>query len=297
MKLDINCYPCLLNMVLKISSLSEMSLVQSEKLMKEAISILHTIDPQKRNTPPHYAAILNKKAAEIKGVEYHEFDAYKTLKTKSNQEALELEKDMIEIIEDSSDKLSTALQISAIGNIIDFGAIDHKKIDIKNELLNVSNLKFERYDIQSFSQNISSAKNLLYIGDNSGEIVTDKILISQLKKLFPKIKIVFASRERPILNDVTLEDCYKIGMDKVCDVISSGSVHPGTIIEKTSDEFKILYDNADIIIAKGQGNYETLSESKNNKLFFIFRVKCEQVALCTNATHDSLILMQNKKET
>ena len=117
----------------------------------------------------------------------------------------------------------------------------------------------ELFDIQSLRSALSSAKDLLYIGDNAGEIVFDKILVKTISRLYPGIKIRFAVRGMPVINDVTLEDARSVGMDKLCEIVSSGSSTPGAVLNFVSTEFSSLVNNTDVIICKGQGNYEALS--------------------------------------
>ena len=116
------------------------------------------------------------------------------------------------------------------------------------------------------------------------------MLIAEIKKEYPEIDIVFAVREKPIINDVTLEDAKFTGMHDNAAVISSGSIYPGTVLPETSDKFQRLFNSADVIIAKGQGNYETLSDVKKNNLYFLLRIKCDIVAKKINAGLGFLVL-------
>jgi uncharacterized protein with ATP-grasp and redox domains len=131
----------------------------------------------------------------------------------------------------------------------------------------------------------------LYIGDNAGEIVFDRILIEQIQELNSN-QIFYVVRERPIINDATIDDAFRVGLDKVTKVISSGSDAPATILSQSSLELKDIYDAADVIIAKGQGNYESLCDRPEN-IFFFFKVKCPVIARDSGYDVGTLALIGN----
>ena len=129
---------------------------------------------------------------------------------------------------------------------------------------------------------------ILYVADNEGEIVFDRILIEQMLKI-KRLKIVFAVRARPIINDATLDDAIQVGLNKVAAVISSGSEAPATILSQCSSEMLSYCRAADLIISKGQGNYESLS-ARNENIFFLFKVKCPVIARDCGYKVDSFVL-------
>jgi hypothetical protein len=128
-------------------------------------------------------------------------------------------------------------------------------------------------DIDMLRESIDSAKNILYLGDNCGEIVFDRLLIEQL----PLDKVTFVVRGGPIINDATMGDARETGMTELVNVIDNGSNIPGTVLEKCSKEFRECFVDADLIIAKGQGNYETLSSCEKN-IFFLLQAKCPVIS-------------------
>lgn len=223
-----------------------------------------------------------------------DFDPYKTIKTYSNDIALEHYQMFKTKIKESRSPLQTALKIAAAGNIIDFGAKNHVDLDIEKELGSIDQRGFGIYHYDEFYKRLSSASVLLYICDNSGEIVLDKIFIEEIKKAFPSLDITCAMRERPIINDAVLNDALYVGLDRVATVISSGSIYPGTILDETSYEFRKLFDKSDLIISKGQGNFETLLDTATEKIFFILRIKCEMIARLSNTQRGDLVLMLGK---
>ena len=117
------------------------------------------------------------------------------------------------------------------------------------------------------------AKDILYLGDNAGEIVFDRLFIEQM----PHEKVTYVVRGEPIINDVTIEDAREVDMFDLVDVIDNGSDAPGTILETCSHEFQQRFASSDLVIAKGQGNYETLSDV-NKRIFFLLQVKCPVIA-------------------
>ena len=136
-----------------------------------------------------------------------------------------------------------------------------------------------------FKHAVSRANNILYLGDNAGEIVFDRLLIEQL----PCEKITFVVKGGPILNDALMEDAQIVGLTDVVDVIDNGSDAPGTILESCSEAFRLRFDESDLVIAKGQGNYETLSDVDKN-IFFLVTPKCSVLARHLGREIGSLVL-------
>jgi uncharacterized protein with ATP-grasp and redox domains len=221
-----------------------------------------------------------------------DFDIYAQVKAHSNQLASDYAGVFQQQIEQSESPIDKAIQIAAAGNIIDFGAKSHGEIDIQQELETLNKTGFKRYDIDAFKSRLAEAESLLYICDNSGEIVCDQLFIKQLKKEYPALTITAAVREKPIINDATLKDAQQTGLTDVVPVISSGSIYPGTILNETRSEFLHLYKNADVVLSKGQGNFETLLPVADERLFFLLRIKCEAMAKLSAVQVGSLVLMQ-----
>jgi hypothetical protein len=198
-------------------------------------------------------------------------------------------------IADSRSPFETALQIAGAGNIIDFGAKGDGSLNLVKELQLLTAVPFERYDVESFRTALQGASTLLYICDNAGEIVFDMLFIKELHRLYPDLQIVAAVRDKPIINDATLEDAKAVGLNSFVTTISSGSVYPGTILLETTEEFQKLFESAGVILAKGQGNFETLLPVADERLFFLLRIKCEYMAALSKVKKDNLILMQGRR--
>lgn len=176
-------------------------------------------------------------------------------------------------IDISSNPLFTATKLAVVGNIIDYGAhsLDGDLTKQINSLLSNS-LKINQ--TEELKQAIKKANSILYIGDNAGEIIFDKLFIETINHP----NVTFATRGYPVINDVTIEDAELVGVDKICKVISNGFDAPSTLLEFCSDEFMETYTNADLIISKGQGNFEGLMNENHPNTFFLLIAKCMPVA-------------------
>ena len=293
MDILLNCYPCIVTMVLTIADLSRFSDDQTKQLMNEALSLLLDVGKTGPVPPPVVAGRLFQKAGEISG-DMDRYDPYSALKKKANKTVTDFYHTLVQAVAQSQSPVEKAIKLAALGNILDFAIIDHNTIDILQEVKDIDKLVFEKYDYESFSSRLSTAGHLLILGDNAGEIVFDKLLIQTLNTRFPDLKITYAVRGATIINDVTMEDAREVGLTKAADVISSGSVCPGTYLDDADPDFLDIFEQADLIISKGQGNYETLSKEDRANLFFIFRVKCKHVGARVGAGLHSLILLENR---
>jgi len=289
------CYPCIFQQILSIATLVKLNEVEKKSLFEEfmqyllethgdGIVVQHII----RKVADTVIDMLNKPS---------DFDPYRAIKAHSNDIALNYYQVFKKKIRESSSPLKTSVRIAAAGNIIDYGAKNSADLDIEQELDLIDQSEFGIYHYDEFQKRLSTASILLYICDNSGEIVLDKIFIEEIKKAFPSLDIICAVRERPIINDAVLNDALYVGLDQLVTVISSGSVYPGTILEETSYEFRKLFDKSDLIISKGQGNFETLLDTNSEKMFFILRIKCDLMARLSNTQRGDLVLMQGKHQS
>jgi len=175
-----------------------------------------------------------------------------------------------------------AVKLSIIGNIIDYGAknslnvveeIDHLfqgNFTINNEN-NSTTFKYNQ-----FKESLNKVNNIIYLADNAGEVVFDRLLIEELVEELGE-QVIYVVRGKPIINDALIEDALFCGINEITKIISSGSDAPGTLLEYCSPEFIRLYQKAELIISKGQGNYEALSE-EDRPIFFLFRAKCPVIA-------------------
>lgn len=201
--------------------------------------------------------------------------SYKDIKKKYNDLVLSLEEAVRKRIEASKDPLAKALLYARAGNYIDFGAMNQVEEETFLSLLDSVKLQEqEAAVIASFAEQCKNARSFLLIADNCGEIVLDKLFLEQLHKRFPELSIDVLVRGGEALNDATKEDAEYVGISKVARVISNGLPIAGTVYELLPDDAKEVMDRADVILAKGQGNYESLCK-QGRHIFYSFLCKCE----------------------
>lgn len=221
-------------------------------------------------TPPQMAQEIHRIIRSVSGVP----DPYAEVKEQFNTLALDLYPDLKEIVAKSSDAFETAVRLAMAGNIIDFGVSSR----VTGDMLSASIRESLTYDLDHGSldalrDEVTSAETILYLCDNAGEIVFDRILIEEL----PRDRVTAVVRGAPVINDATMEDAVQVGLTQIVRVIDNGSDAPGTILEDCSEELRNALNAADVVIAKGQGNYETLS-SVSRSVYHILRVKCPVIA-------------------
>lgn len=293
MKTYLECIPCFFRQLLDGARIVGLSPKAQKRLIDEFARMIPKISLE--SSPPEIARFgygLLKKISPNK-------DPYKKIKQKSNQLALGLYGKLINKVNWSKDRLLTAVELAIAGNIIDFGVKNN--LDINEELKRI--LEKEKkcvrrkaiFHYREFKQALAKAKNILYLADNAGEVVFDKILIEEMMMDYPETKVYFAVKDKPIINDALLEDAKYCGIDKIAKVISNGSDAPGTILELCSSEFKKTYKTADMIISKGQGNFESLPKGKK-PTFFLFMVKCPVVARETGCELGDIVLFCDSKK-
>jgi uncharacterized protein with ATP-grasp and redox domains len=199
-----------------------------------------------------------------------EADPYRQIKQESTEEALNVYPELKKKVDQSNARLLTAMRIAIAGNVIDFGV--KADFDMENAIQDVLVKDFAICDYEECRQRLQDADEVLYIGDNAGEAVFDRILIEEIER-----PVTFAVRGGPIINDVTSVDAIQAGLDKVATIMPSGTDAPGTILQTCNPEFTETFDNATCIISKGQGNYEALSD-QGRPVFFLLLVKCHVIA-------------------
>lgn len=230
------------------------------------------IDNRRENdTSPYLVYLFNKVHTRMFG---HGAD-YKDIKKKYNDLVLSMEDKLRSEIEASPDPLAKALMISRIGNYIDFGAMNHVDEDTFLGLFGETEMRDgDIRTYRSFKKNCENAKNFLLICDNCGEIVLDRLLLEQISKVYPDMKIRVLVRGDDVLNDATVEDAEYTGMTRVAEVLGNGEAIAGTVYDMLSREAKEVLDGADVILAKGQGNYESMY-GQGIHAFYMFLCKCD----------------------
>ena len=269
MRTHLDCFPCFLRQALEASRMATKNEEIQRKVLNSVLSILSNISIYA--SPPEIAHLVHLRVKSITG----NFDPYREIKKKQNEMALQYESILSSQIAEMSDSLKTAMMFSAAGNAIDL-APDYQIKDLYKRYMEIISRGFSWDDYELFCKKVAQSKSLLYLGDNAGEIVWDKILIEELLEEF-NMDITYAVRGFPILNDVTLEDAQYVKMTELVTVVSNGSEAPGTLLNRCSEEFLKVYQKSDLILSKGQGNYESLSR-EDRSIFFLFNVKCPVIA-------------------
>lgn len=202
-------------------------------------------------------------------------DPYERSKREYNQLLLGMEEELNGRIHEAEDLFAAAMQYVTVGNYIDFGALSDVNEEQLRELLEgCGQLRLNPEETEHFREELGRARELLYITDNAGEIVLDKIFIKVLKELYPKLQVRVLVRGEPVLNDATKADAEMVGLDRVAEVISNGTGIPGTEYRQISAEARACMDQADLCLAKGQGNFESLRECGKN-IYYLFLCKCD----------------------
>jgi len=284
MKVTIECVPCYLKQM--ISAYKQLNLDQ-ELQWQVMNTICDKLSSLSNTTTPAYnsSLILHQVVKEL-----NMGDPFKIAKERSNEQADQLLNSTP--IDLGEDPLFTALKLAAAGNIIDLGIIEH--YNLQEALYEALNKELAINDYPKFKTKLKKQKSVLILADNSGEIAFDKILVQELIK--QGCEVTYAVKGGFILNDATYEDAKQVGMDKLTRVIDNGNNFLGTILDKCSKAFIKAFERADLIISKGQANFETLEGTKEagEKTFFLVKVKCEIVAKNLNCKAGDTVFVQNK---
>ena len=201
-------------------------------------------------------------------------DPYRPVKEQFNRHALALYPSLKERIEASADPFDTAVRLAIAGNTIDFAALENVTESAVREVIERALSRPLRGTIDGLQERIESAARILYLADNAGEIVFDRLFIERL----PRERITLAVRGGPVINDATREDAEAAWLSALVEVIDNGSDAPGTILEDCSPGFRRRFDEADLILAKGMGNFETLNTVNGGRVYFLLMAKCPLVA-------------------
>lgn len=270
MKIDEACIGCIINQSSKVASAIKADEVLTEKLISAVTQ--SSKDFSFSLTPPEVAtdvyglmSILADKA-----------DLYEEIKNYSTQNALSYIPFLEYKISKSQDKLLTATKVAIAGNVIDLAA--EVEFDLADEIEKIFETDFGHDDFEKLKEMLADAKTLLVIGDNTGEHIFDYLFIQTLQQLYPLLYISYMVRGNPIINDVTMKEAKEAGFDKLCNLVDSGVNTPGFVYNRANEESQQLFDEVDVVITKGMGNYECLSPSPRKNLCYLLKVKCSVVA-------------------
>jgi uncharacterized protein with ATP-grasp and redox domains len=255
---------------------------QQKEILDDVLESLRQI----RNgcTPPEIAYYVHRTVRRVVG----NGDPYRTIKQSSTKEALSLYSMLESMVAGADDPFDMALRLSIAGNIIDLGP-DHT-YDLEEVIHRVAIQPFAIDHTAALRTRLNNVDSVLYLADNTGETVFDKLLIKKID-----LPVYYAVKAGPILNDATAQDAVEAGLDEVAQIISTGSDAPGTVLDLCSPEFRTLFKGAGLIIAKGQANYETLSDHGSN-LYSLLQVKCKVIARDLSVPLGSIIAKQGKNK-
>ncbi len=280
MKTYLECIPCFMNQALRAGRMATNDDSVIKRILDETGDMVKHIPMDK--TPAETGRIVYNIVKKRTGVS----DPYRAIKKKHIEDAKAILPELEKIVELSDDKLLTAIRIAIAGNVIDLG-ID-RPFDLVKDVKRVLDQDFGIFDYRQFRKHLEQTDEILYLGDNSGESVFDTVLIKALGK-----PVIYAVRHQPIINDVTMEDAIASGLDQVAELTDSGSKAPGTILEECTPEFRELFYNAGMIISKGQGNYEGLSNCKRD-VFFLLKAKCVVISRHLNVETGNIVLKHHQ---
>jgi len=276
MKTYLDCIPCFFRQALFAARL----VLNDEKEIKQVLDRIGMILPEilPDNSPPETGRKIYGIVREFTGVE----DPFKALKEQSITQALQLYPDLRRAVQQAHDPLAMAVRMAIAGNVIDFGANPDFEMQRDIRAAIDTDPAINHYSI--FSKKVAAAKTILYLGDNAGETVFDKILIETMAK-----PVVYAVRGAPVINDATIEDAQRSNLDDVADLLSSGCNAPGFLLDRCSEEFIEHFKNADLIISKGQGNWECLSNERR-PIFYLLKAKCPVISRELDVAIDDTII-------
>jgi damage-control phosphatase, subfamily I len=267
MKTAHDCIPCLIRQTLNAVRLATSDENIHISVLRKALKAVSIMDLDL--CPPLMGQHIHRLIREQTGSP----DPYKSVKDMCNRYALALFPELEAMIRVSERPFESAVRLAIAGNIIDFGANIAVDQTVIRDTIAASVSEPLIGDVNALEEAVRSAEKILYLGDNTGEIVFDRLLVARL----PAGRVTFVVRGGPIINDAPMEDAAASGMTELVPVIDNGSDAPGTILEQCSTTFKDVFEAADLIIAKGQGNYETLSGSRK-RIFFLLKAKCPVIA-------------------
>ncbi len=265
MKSKLECIPCLLRQSLSAARMVTDDPAVQERVLKSVMREL--LDVPLNKSPPSIAQTVYSIVHDITGCD----DPYRDLKAKYNGVAMGMYSCLKDIVDESEDRLFTAVKLAIAGNIIDFGA--DIQVNIRKTIKDTLAREFAIDDYPEFVESLKNSKNILYLADNAGEVVFDRVLIEEISD---HADIVYAVKTKPIINDATVDDAIFCGIDSLAEIVTTADT-PGTILDRCDPEFIEMYRSADMIISKGQGNYESLSEEGGN-IFFMLLAKCPVIA-------------------
>jgi len=284
MQTHLECLACFVRQALEAARLAGDDADMHARVMRRVLSAASEMDFSW--PPPKMARRIHQIIRDESGCD----DPYRTVKAHSNRLARHLYPVLKRRVRHAPDPFAAAVRLAVAGNVMDFGAPQDERRDRQEQLFasfeQALNSTVAAAQIDTLREAVHAASSILYIADNAGEIGLDRILIEEL----PGARVTLAVRGAPILNDATLADAEEMELHQVADVITSGSDCPGTILSECSEQFRQCFDEADLLIVKGQGNYETLNDC-GKEAFFLLKIKCPVIARATGCPQGCMAVL------
>ena len=283
MKISRECISCLARQAVEIAEESTSNIAMQEEIIKRSLKELGEMDFNE--TAPEIAFRMHQHAKNITGIN----DPYKRLKEQYNEIAKEIYDRIIgeKWLDKAENPFDMACRLAIAGNIIDFSAgLKLEPSDIVKSVEDSIKHSIFGTGTAALREAVKKADNIMYIADNSGEIIFDKFLLERL----PTSKVTYVVKGGPIVNDATMDDAISTGIVDLVKVIDNGHSAQGTILKDCSSTFKREFIKADLIISKGQANFETLSDIKDKNIFYLLRAKCSSVAFAIGCKRMDYVL-------
>ena len=286
MQTTFDCMPCLVRQTLDAVRMVTDNDDATELVLRDVLWEMSQMSMQQ--SPVVMARFIHRLVRQLVG----DADPYRDVKDRCNLLALELYPRVEEMVRGSTRPLEMALRMSIAGNAIDLGTYQHVDKEHIEEAIAHALESPLNGDFTGFTDAISRAQSILYLADNAGEIVFDRLLIEQIGP----DRVTVVVRGMPVLNDATLADAEVAGLTDLVEVIDNGSDAPGTLLDDCSDDFLRRFGQADMVVAKGQGNYESLNNA-DREIFLVLKAKCPVIAAQLDCSVSSLVVKRGGCET
>lgn len=274
----LDCYPCFLKQTAIALRFGTEDEGLRRRVMTKALDYIKESDLTR--TPAHAASHLHRGIRQELG-----FDPFAGIKSEYNQKALGLYPELLALVQESPDPLWSATRLAIAGNVIDFGIFS--SVDMEGTVKRALEGPIAVDGFAAFTEQLQAADNVLYLLDNAGEAVFDRLLIETITAMGKQVTAV--AKGGPVINDCTKADAKEVGISDVCQLIDNGSDCIGTILESTSADFRSRFEAAPLVISKGQGNFETLMDVRGN-IFHLFQSKCESISQVLGLDYGAMIL-------
>ncbi len=284
METHLQCFPCLVRQFVDMAERAHIDEETSRRLLREVLNSLATAD---HSMPP---PILTRVAFDLVVAASGNPDPLAAEKRWANDLVLSLLPNLEKQVAEAADPFDAAVRLSVAGNVVDLGAKRNvSREEVVRALEEATEVPLRGLETKAFAKLVSEAERILFLTDNAGEVVLDRLLLDRL----PPGRITVAVRGAPTINDATMEDADHAGLVGRYPVIDNGAPYAGTHVPSCSPEFRRVLDEADLIIAKGQGNYETLN-TEQRPIMFLFKVKCEGVSRLSGLPVGSLACLPSE---